>query len=273
MRTIILAVLVLCLGGGALAYAVWPSRTQGSSVTVTIDSDERATKSIDAPAGLAAQDAGNSVTAPGFAQTVPEGGGATAPVCAGQPPVSIGADGRLFGHFAYAEASAADLVAPPKSFQSGNCTQIERGMAQSLSALIAAATKDDAAVGKALMGVSCFRSVERQSRLFCRPDRLKERGMQGQAKWVAPPGYSEHATGYAIDFGARSIPSCHANPCFKETRTGKWLAANARHFGFEMSFPEGNAQGVSFEPWHFRWIGTGQGDAPAIFNRARSAFP
>ena len=32
--------------------------------------------------------------------------------------------------------------------------------------------------------------------------------------------------------------------------------ANARRYGFEQSFPYGNKQGVSFEPWHWRYVGS-----------------
>lgn len=91
--------------------------------------------------------------------------------------------------------------------------------------------------------------------------------MQGTPAGVAPPGFSEHATGLVIDFGSRSIPRCNLEPCFADTRTGRWLADNAGRFGFEMSFPDGNSQGVVFEPWHFRFVGTPQ--ARAVFAHAR----
>ncbi|NJL20197.1 MAG: D-alanyl-D-alanine carboxypeptidase, partial [Leptolyngbyaceae cyanobacterium SM1_3_5] len=39
-------------------------------------------------------------------------------------------------------------------------------------------------------------------------------------------------------------------------------------YGFEMSFPHGNPQGVSYEPWHWRFVG----DRTSLetFYRARS---
>ena len=48
----------------------------------------------------------------------------------------------------------------------------------------------------------------------------------------------------------------------------RWLAANAARFGFEQSFPAGNAQGVKWEPWHWRWVGT----APSVAGAARARF-
>ncbi|MES2097588.1 MAG: M15 family metallopeptidase [Pseudomonadota bacterium] len=191
-------------------------------------------------------------------------------LCPGRESLDL-VDNRLLGHIRYPEADRANLVAPPTGFESTNCQQIDSGMKASLTAMIAAAGKDDPQIAKVMMGVSCFRSIERQRGLFCNPAKLDARGVAGQAKWIAPPGFSEHATGFAIDFGVRSKPECHANPCFAQTRTGKWLAANARKFGFELSFPSGNKQGVSFEPWHWRW--TGSDRAKTVFERARRDFP
>ena len=42
--------------------------------------------------------------------------------------------------------------------------------------------------------------------------------------------------------------------------------------------PAGNAQGVTWEPWHWRWVGTspaapGAAAARAIFATARTRFP
>ncbi|MFM6854705.1 MAG: M15 family metallopeptidase [Sphingopyxis sp.] len=167
-----------------------------------------------------------------------------------------GAQASLFGHHRYAQASAGALTAAPDGFGGGNCTQIHGDMAQSLKELLAAAQGEDAALGVSLRGISCYRAIPRQAGLFCNPRKIASRGYAGQAKWVAPPGFSEHSTGYAIDFGARD-GRCDVQPCFAGTPQGRWLAANASRFGFELSFPQGNAQGVSYEPWHYRWVGNG----------------
>ncbi|MEY2927077.1 MAG: hypothetical protein RL367_1554 [Pseudomonadota bacterium] len=267
MRYGSILILVAAAGGGAgLTYAML-ARPKAPGVEISLDTPKGNSVTI---AGSGPDiDPGPQVTNPASA-IVP---GQPAPaLCAGETsPVAATADGRLFGHFRYDQPVPTDLVSPPAGFGSGNCQQIHRDLAESLKLMIAAAAKDDRQVGAAMMGVSCYRSIERQRGLFCNPAKLAERGMAGQAKWIAPPHYSEHATGLTIDFGARTVPQCHANPCFKTTRTSQWLAANAGKFGFEISFPENNAQGVSYEPWHYRYIGSA--GAKTVFAPARAAFP
>lgn len=257
MRYGLIAALAVIAGGGTgLAYAML-TRPKATAVEVKIDPPvvNRVTPTkADLPTNLRH-----------MTYTPPL-------ICNGKPsPQPLSADGRLFGHYRYDEPPAADLVSPPAAFRGPNCQLIQRDMAASLNALIAAAIKDDPAMGKSMIGVSCYRSIERQRGLFCNPAKLAARGVAGQAKWIAPPGFSEHATGFVVDFGARTIPQCHANPCFKTTRTGQWLAANARKFGFELSFREGNAQGVSYESWHYRWVESAK--AKEVFAPARAAFP
>ena len=264
MRAIhILGLSVILGAGGGTAYALLFNEDARPKVTVPLNaSGPGVIATADSPD--VEQGLGNTLPA-----TLSDDPAEGPLLCKGQkalpPPAQ---DGRLMNHYPYADAASTDLAPPPKGFGGPGCPSIHRDMVAPLKAMIAAAAKDDAGVGKAIMGVSCYRSIPRQAELFCRADRIAERGYEGQAKWVAPPGYSEHATGLTIDFGARTIPKCHAETCFKDTRTGQWLAKNARKYGFEMSFPAGNKQGVSPEPWHFRFVGTD--GAKAVFNAARS---
>lgn len=190
-------------------------------------------------------------------------------LCRGVLPATlVPADATLFGHFPYASASPGSLVAPPRGFAGSGCHLIHREASDALRALLAAARAEEGHVGRDVMGLSCHRSAGRQAGLFCQRTQIARRGYAGHARWVAPPGFSEHATGLVIDFGSRSATGCNLEPCFAGTRTGRWLADNAGRFGFEMSFREGNAQGVVFEPWHFRFVGTPQ--ARAAFAHARA---
>src|SRR6185295_17271158 len=90
---------------------------------------------------------------------------------------------------------------------------------------------------------------------------VKKYGKRDAIQWVAPPGYSEHQTGWAIDIGDESDPQADDNPLFERTAAFRWLKTNARRYGFEMSFPPKNWQGVGYEPWHWRYVGTPQASA------------
>jgi zinc D-Ala-D-Ala carboxypeptidase len=260
-------------GGGALAWSQFADNDVVVVASVEVlNDDERATTAapppIDVADNLAVAPADTTIAAT-LADTPTTTSAATPRLCNGElSPEAPTADGRLFGHFAYAEASDASLVAPPAGFGGGNCQQVHSSAAVQLDALIKAAK----AQGISLTGLSCFRSISYQRSVFCNAGKLASQGgVKGRARSSAPPGYSEHATGYALDFGDRANPGTNLEASFGGTKAGKWLAANARSFGYEMSFPSGNAQGVTFEPWHFRWVGNAP--AKATFATARSEFP
>ena len=111
------------------------------------------------------------------------------------------------------------------------------------------------AVGISLDAISGFRSLEDQQYLFF--DLKAERGQTAQtrAEVSAPPGYSEHHTGYAVDFVDLSQPATELNAAFEDTPAFRWLEKNAAYYGFEMSFPKDNKQNVTYEPWHWRYVG------------------
>ena len=185
-------------------------------------------------------------------------------------------DGRMFGHFPYVDVTAARLVLAPPGFAVGQPCRIQPDVAASLALLLAA--KAASGVPGTLHGVSCYRSIAHQQSVFCRRGKNCH-DAASRSRQVAPPGFSEHETGYAIDFAVRPAPRCpDTTDCIAATPSGQWLIANAPRFGFELSFPAGNAQGVTWEPWHWRWVGV-TGDAPgapaarALFASARLRFP
>ncbi|HEX2897887.1 MAG TPA: D-alanyl-D-alanine carboxypeptidase family protein, partial [candidate division Zixibacteria bacterium] len=65
--------------------------------------------------------------------------------------------------------------------------------------------------------------------------------------FVAPPGYSEHHTGRAVDF----VPS---EARFAYSKIYKWLKNNAAEFGFFETFPEDTTGLVPWESWHWVYI-------------------
>lgn len=188
-------------------------------------------------------------------------------------------DGRLYGHIAYAQADPTALVDAPPGFAVGQECKVQRAMIPDLVRLIAA--EHGARLGADIRGVSCFRTIDHQQRLFCESHGRKGNCADPQLRAisVAPPGHSEHATGYAIDFGVRPERGCaDVENCFADTAVGQWLIVNAPDYGFELSFPKNNPQGVTWEPWHWRWVGTSNSEAGALaaralFADARAHFP
>ena len=179
-------------------------------------------------------------------------------LCPGQTALP-GPDGRVLGHIPYAQVLDGNLVSAPAGFAAGESCLVHRDVAPDLARLLSAAAAAPG-VGNRLRGVSCFRTVAHQRAVFCSqigPNKRCKNAAE-RARSVGPPGFSEHATGYAIDFGLRPSPGCaDVSPCIARTVAGQWLIAHARDYGFELSFPAGNAQGVTWEPWHWRWVGTG----------------
>ncbi|WP_242185818.1 M15 family metallopeptidase [Sphingomonas sp. CARO-RG-8B-R24-01] len=188
-------------------------------------------------------------------------------------------DGRMLGHLPYGDARAQDLVIAPSGFSVGATCRVHRDMLPDLDQMLAAAATAPG-VGNSLRGISCHRDVARQHAVFCH-ERHRATCIDAvdRARSVAPPGYSEHATGYAIDFGLRPSRACpDVSYCFASTAPGQWLLAHAPDYGFELSFPAGNRQGLTWEPWHWRWVGTretvpGALAARALFARARTLYP
>lgn len=228
-------------------------RPDGTIVAVPIGDDMAAD-----PAGKPGAD---GLTADGMLALTDGGEGDAAKLCQANFATlrdRLPAGGTLFGHIRSQEAPRSSLVSSPAGFGGGNCSLMHGSAASALARMLSAARADDPAVARAMMGISCYRSIERQAAIFCNADRIAERGLAGQARWVAPPGFSEHSTGLAIDFGNRN-GNCNLEQCFKNDPVGRWLKANAPRFGFRLSFPEGNPQGVSFEPWHYSYVGGGSG--------------
>ncbi|WP_254967063.1 D-alanyl-D-alanine carboxypeptidase family protein [Cyanobium sp. CH-040] len=166
------------------------------------------------------------------------------------------ADGRLLGHFPYGEASPETLVevAPGQA--------LHRDAAQALLGMQRAAAAD----GVQLVLLSAFRPVALQKELFFDVKSERNQSARERAQVSAPPGFSEHSTGYAVDLGDALAPQSHLSVSFERTAAFAWLEANAARHHFILSFPPGNAQGVSYEPWHWRFEGSA--DALQLFEAA-----
>jgi len=153
----------------------------------------------------------------------------------------------LLGHFPYTEAPQGELE--PVDTE-GNI-QLRRAAAEQFQAMVAAAQ----AAGIDLVPISGFRSMADQKHLFFDIKAERVQATTERAEVSAPPGYSEHHTGYAIDIGDAARPETNLSSSFEDTLAFEWLQANAPRFSFELSFPKDNPQGISYEPWHWRFVG------------------
>jgi LAS superfamily LD-carboxypeptidase LdcB len=133
----------------------------------------------------------------------------------------------------------------------GRALRLAPHAAAALRTMVVAASRD----GVTLQAVSGFRSFAYQRRLL---RRKLDRGVPLTAvlEVNALPGFSEHHSGCALDLTTPGVPA--ADTAFATTPAFAWLAAHADRFGFALSYPQGNARGIDFEPWHWRYVGTAQ---------------
>jgi D-alanyl-D-alanine carboxypeptidase len=110
----------------------------------------------------------------------------------------------------------------------------------------AAAAKD----GVTLLPLSAFRSMARQT-LIIRRKLARGQSIEAILRVSAIPGCSEHHTGRALDLGAPDHLKLEAS--FARTREFRWLKKHASTYGFRLSYPRGNRQGIAYEPWHWCW--------------------
>jgi len=154
---------------------------------------------------------------------------------------------NLLGHLRYQQAPETELQA----VSSDGRIQLRRTAAQKFQEMSATARSQ----GIVLSPLSGFRTVEEQQYLFFEIKAQRNQDARKRAAVSAPPGYSEHHTGYAIDIGDGKVPATNLQVSFEKTAAFQWLEQNAPRYGFELSFPRDNPQGISYEPWHWRFVG------------------
>lgn len=104
---------------------------------------------------------------------------------------------------------------------------------------------------------SAYRSSELQAKLFMneiqqniKSGMTEEEAEKAAELLVQRPGYSEHATGLALDFNGVSSD-------FEHDKAYLWLKNNAAEYGFVLRYPTDKVDltGIDYEPWHFRYVG------------------
>lgn len=156
-----------------------------------------------------------------------------------------------YGHRSYETAAESVLATAGKYRDTGRVVRLRPAAAKAFQAMASAARTE----GLSLIPISGFRALDYQRGLFRRA--VRRYGSERKAaRWVAPPGHSEHHTGWTLDVGDGDRPGTDIETSFEKTPVYLWLSRNAATHGFELSFPRGNPQGVSYEPWHWRYVGT-----------------
>ena len=170
----------------------------------------------------------------------------SAEVAAPSEPVTK-PNNALLGHLPYNVAPESELTA----VNGDESVRMRPSAATKLEQMLAAARAE----GINLIPLSAFRDTQAQGKLFFEVKEQRSQNATQRAEVSAPPGYSEHHTGYAIDLGDGDALDTHLEVEFAETAAFRWLQQNALKYSFELSFPPNNKQGVSYEPWHWRFVG------------------
>lgn len=109
--------------------------------------------------------------------------------------------------------------------------------------------------GISLFIISAFRSIDRQAEIVRRKLQSGS-AIEEVLRVCAPPGFSEHHTGRAVDLYTPGSRPLEAQ--FDQTTAFAWLSARAARFGYFLSYPVGNKQGYQYEPWHWCYLPSGR---------------
>mgnify|MGYP001555033480 CR=1 FL=1 len=105
-----------------------------------------------------------------------------------------------------------------------------------------------------ILVMSGYRSAWYQRKIFLKMF-SEGRTYEDIIRYVAPPGYSEHMLGTAIDF----YPS---NWRFADTPQYEWLKENAARFSFEETYSQYNKKKMPWEAWHWNYVGPAISQSP-----------
>mgnify|MGYP006214578237 CR=1 FL=1 len=149
------------------------------------------------------------------------------------------------GHLPYKEISKEKLVVIEPNIE------VHTDMSTSLLKMREDAKND----GILLVFLSGFRSINLQEEIFYSLKSSRNQVASERARVSAPPGYSEHSTGFAIDIGDFTKPETDFEVEFENTDAFRWLKNNAAKYHFKLSFNKNN-KNVDYEPWHWRFEGS-----------------
>ena len=154
-------------------------------------------------------------------------------------------DRTILGHLPYNEAPKEKLV-----FIEPNI-EVHIDMSEALMKMKEDAKND----GIFMVFLSGYRSINLQRDIFYSLKSVRNQVAAERARVSAPPGYSEHSTGFAIDIGDAYKRETDFEVEFENTDTFRWLRENAAKYHFKLSFNQ-NDKNVDYEPWHWRYEGS-----------------
>ena len=152
---------------------------------------------------------------------------------------------RILGHLPYNETPKEKLVLIEPNIE------VHMDMRDSLLKMREEAKKD----GIYLVFLSGYRSINLQNDIFYSLKSIRNQEAAERARVSAPPGYSEHSTGFAIDIGDATQRETDFETDFENTDAFRWLIKNAAKFHFKLSFNKDNKY-IDYEPWHWRYEGS-----------------
>ena len=126
----------------------------------------------------------------------------------------------------------------------------------SLKALVAAGKSYNIRVA------SLYRTYEKQTDLFERQVASvmakgynREKAEEMASTEVARPGTSEHNLGLSVDFLFETYSNLTTD--YEKTQAYTWMMEHCADYGFILRYPKNKTSvtGVSFEPWHYRYVG------------------
>ncbi|MDD6616235.1 MAG: M15 family metallopeptidase [Lachnospiraceae bacterium] len=140
----------------------------------------------------------------------------------------------------------------------------QQAVAEEIYDALSAMLTDGSAEGREFVVASGYRSHETQQRLLEEDVQasMKKYGLTWQEAYdresreTMPEGHSEHETGLTVDLVALDYQMLDGAQEY--TEENQWLRQHCQDYGFILRYPRGKEEitGISYEPWHFRYVGT-----------------
>ena len=97
--------------------------------------------------------------------------------------------------------------------------------------------------------------VDRDVNSYMAAGKTRAEALELTYQQVMPAGHSEHETGLALDITARGNDKLDESQAAEKEI--QWLHENCWKYGFILRYPKDKeaVTGISYEPWHFRYVG------------------